>query len=167
MKRNNALIGVLCLIALLGTFYGPVMVQVASEMSVAMRARRQLIEAARLRAEHPTEPLFAVRCPEAILRAAAARTVRVHRLSPLPDKACADTDRRDCFLDHRVLGEVPVEGMTWGRRLLAWVMKLDLLFVWSDRRGNARLAPAHMEYRYLGDPGADSTLQRLELLLTR
>lgn len=57
-----------------------------------------------------------------VIRMAAARSIRAHRLNRLSDSTCAGTGR--CFEGHRILGTITVSGVDWGERIVSELMRM-------------------------------------------
>lgn len=123
MRRSWVLIGLLCILGILVTMFGPWAARLLlMDLPAQLRGEREMARREQYREEHPPEPLLSTREPELILHAASARAVRIYRLNPEADSTCTREKTGACFEDHRVLGRVPVQSMDWGERFLAEVL---------------------------------------------
>jgi len=124
MPRRLVLIALLFALGFLATVLGPVAVEFLTELPVEYRAMRELARQEEYRKQHPPEQFLSRRKPQVILRAAAARSIQVYRLNPVPDGGCSEAADSECFEGHRILRRIPVDGTEWSHRFLIHVMRM-------------------------------------------
>lgn len=191
MKR----VAVLAVAGLLAIVFGPVAFQIlVYDLPQEIRERRNAAVQRRRQEQNPG-PISQE--AEPLIRAAGARTIHVYRLGQLRGSCWGESD--ECIAGYRVLREVQVDSMAWGRRFLTDLARMGtvslgeedivpdcgirfveakdttlvllevphgsftakLLLLWIDDGGFRRRLQARSDFRYEGDPTADSTLQRL------
>jgi len=123
----------LVVLGVFATFAGPPLLHTLRDGTARVRGWIELERQERLRQEHPEPVGFTRVGAEALLQAAAARTVLVYRIEASSDSASPGSGLARQVMGYRVVAPVQVEGMTWGRRLLSDVMRWATVPIGSGR----------------------------------